>query len=263
MCSIEEAFETSMPEMLTATSSRNDTIPGSSKSERSKTKKQKRQALLPPPEPKVIEPDRPAHQPKPDAEILSGSPVENIDSSSPSLMLNAFAAPGEDHFPYPTFEHDDKNMFMLEPNWASQFINNDSQTKAISRNIPNISADGGTSYPSPLLDGAPTLWQQIPPTGWTGKQRVPEAGHTFPAFGGPGSEQLKTKIDQLFERLQALEIAREESSHIEMILFVLGGVFLLFMLDLIVKQGMKTTILMAAAGGSYVARRNLEMLTRA
>jgi hypothetical protein len=41
---------------------------------------------------------------------------------------------------------------------------------------------------------------------------------------------------------------------LEIILFVLGGIFLVFLLDLLVKQGSQAMMLIAAAGGAQMAQ---------
>ena len=195
---------------------------------------------LPPPEPEVIEPDRPAHRRLPPAELLGGGPTENNQSSSISEMLNAFDS--ESYFPHPHADTGDKNMYMLEPDWSKQFTGED---------VPEWMKDRMASRdaevpltPSPWLDGGSTLWQRIPASK-QGDPMVQEAA----VAADSRLDDLQTKFDSMFRKLEDIDRSRAESNHIEILMFVLGGVFLLFMLDMLVKQGTQATMLVAAAGG--------------
>ena len=42
-------------------------------------------------------------------------------------------------------------------------------------------------------------------------------------------------------------------AHMEIILFVLGGIFLIFLIDLLVKQGTQASLFLAAAGGARLS----------
>jgi hypothetical protein len=195
---------------------------------------------LPPPEPEVIEPDRPAHRRLPPAELLGGGPTENIQSSSVSQMLNAFDS--ESYFPHPHADTSDRNMYMLEPDWSKQFTGED---------VPEWMKDRMASRdaevpltPSPWLDGGSTLWQRIP----SFKQGDPVLKEATVAADSR-LDDLQRKFDSMFQKLEDIDRSRAESNHIEILMFVLGGVFLLLMLDMLVKQGTQATMLVAAAGG--------------
>lgn len=196
---------------------------------------------LPPPEPEVIEPDRPAHRRLPPAELLGGEPTQNNQSSSVSQMLNAFDS--ESYFPHPHIDTSDKNMYMLEPDWARQFTGED---------VPEWMKDRMASReaevpltPSPWLDGnSSTLWQRVPAS----KQGDPILKEAAVAADSR-LDDLQKKFDSMFQKLEDIDRSRAESNHIEILMFVLGGVFLLLMLDMLVKQGTQATMLVAAAGG--------------
>jgi hypothetical protein len=198
---------------------------------------------LPPPEPSV-EPDRPAHRRLPPAELLGG-PTE-FTYTPPSQLLNAMNADTQDnnYFPHPNEDIKNDNIYMLEPDWTSSFTGGavpdwiKQRMAAKEAEVPLV--------PSPWMDGAPTLWQALPKS----KTQVYEptlleaedkATRQF--------DQLQSRLDTMFEKLSAMETARSSSNHMEILLFVLGGIFLLLMLDLLVKQGTRATMLVAAAGG--------------
>lgn len=196
---------------------------------------------LPPPEPEVIEPDRPAHRRLPPAELLGGGPTENNQSSSISEMLNAFDS--ESYFPHPHADTGDKNMYMLEPDWTKQFTGED-VPEWMKERMASRDAEVPLT-PSPWLDGnSSTLWQRVPAS----KQGDPMLKEAAVAADSR-LDDLQKKFDTMFQKLEDIDRTRAESNHIEIIMFVLGGVFLLFMLDMLVKQGTQATMLVAAAGG--------------
>ena len=61
---------------------------------------------------------------------------------------------------------------------------------------------------------------------------------------------MQTRIDSLFARLEDTDRVRSESNHTEVILFILGGLFLLLILDLLVKQGTHASMWIAAANNA-------------
>ncbi len=104
MCSIEEAFA----------------MFGDEPTARSERKRRKRRLL--PPEPAVIEPDRPAHRPKAPAEVLGRR--ENHDepfTDTPSAMLSALDV--GPYSPHPSSDVDSETVYNLEPDWTKPFNN--------------------------------------------------------------------------------------------------------------------------------------------
>jgi hypothetical protein len=95
------------------------------------------------------------------------------------------------------------------------------------------------------MDGAPTLWQKVP----SAMAQTPGLDAAQNAATSQ-LDSLQKKLDQMFTKLDALEVTRAESNHVEIILFVLGGVFLLLLLDLLVKQGTQVAAYMASAGAT-------------
>ena len=238
MCSLEEAFQT-----LSEAPSRNEIDP-----ERKRRKKRKM------PEPEVIEPDRPAHRRLPPAELLGGEVTHNTQSTSISDMLNATES--TEFFPHPSSDVKDTSVYNLAPDWTKVF-NDSSAPNWIKERMPRRDAEVPL-VPSPWLDGAATLWHNVPESQGTqlnlkGAEKAAESR----------MDSLQLKLDSMFSKMEEMEVGRAESNHLEIILFVLGGVFLLLLLDLLVKQGTQASILMAAAsGGSLVGSEFMRRITQ-
>jgi len=171
-------------------------------------KRTKKRALLPPPE----DPDRVGFIAPPSPERLSGS----SPSSSEGSWTDFAAAPDPDYF------HPDSYLLQA-PEWVNSYL-------------PDKKSDPAAPAPQPWFDSAPTLWQNIP-RDWKGGE-LRDAGS--PQYHQV--DDIQHRIDSLFARLDAVEHTRTESNHTEIILFVLGGLFLLFMLDLLVKQGTQISL---------------------
>ncbi len=241
MCSIEEAFQTFQEQSSPARSNRD-----SKKKERRKLKEAFTNAniRLPPPEPSVIEPDRPAHRPLPPAELLGGSPTENTESSSISQMLNAYDS--EPYFPHPHMDTQQQGVYELGQDWSKVF-QTDSAPSWIKDRLASKEAEVPLR-PSPWMDGAPTLWQTVPRQ-FQGDPAIQEAG----IRAGSQIDEMQRKIDSMFQRLEQLDQTRAETNHIEILLFVLGGIFLVFLLDLLVRQGMQASVMVAGVLGGSLA----------
>jgi hypothetical protein len=234
MCSLEEAFTTF------SDSDAPVQPPGEGK------KRRKRHAL-PPPEPTVIEPDRPAHRPLPPAQILGGGPTEYTDSPM-SAMLNALDTSA--YFPHPAPETENPNMYKLEPDWAKVF-NDNSAPQWLKERMPSRAAETPL-VPSPWLDGAPSLWQRV------SSDLANEPGLRSAEVAAESRlESMQKRLESMFNKLEDLDQTRSESQHMEIILFVLGGIFMIFLIDLLVKQGTQASLLLAAAGGSRLVGGSL------
>jgi hypothetical protein len=97
------------------------------------------------------------------------------------------------------------------------------------------------------MDGSPTLWQKIDKENYKDENVEQAAIAADRRF-----DELQRKLDSMFDKLDNMEIMRGQSNHLEIILFVLGGIFLILLLDLLVKQGTQATMMIAAAGGSML-----------
>lgn len=146
--------------------------------------------------------------PEQDPDRSSTPPVATV-SESPASWGDFATAPDPDYF------HPDSYM-LKAPNWTEN-----------------------VATPQPWFDMAPTLWQNIP-TDWKGGETRDAGSQQYSRM-----DELQNRIDSLFSRLEATEHVRSESNHTEVILFILGGLFLLLILDLLVKQGTQASIWMA------------------
>jgi hypothetical protein len=229
-CSLEEAFQSNITDNALPLSKQHGE---ESKLEKARLKSRKHSSKRSSPavqEPSVIEPDRPAHRLKTAPELLGGS----SGSSSISSYLIGASDPGEDYFPYPTGaggEGEFDKQFLLEPNWYEQF--ND--------RMPNQKAESPL-VPGWQVDGKSTLYQEISPSyartndmknhmDEINKKRV-----STPAASTHDSD-LRRRIDEIYQKMDQLDVSRAESNHAEIILFVMTGIFVLLMLDLLLKQG--------------------------
>jgi len=210
---------------------------------RNEAKKRKKRRAQLPPEPTVIEPDRPAHKQLPPAELLGGSPSANSETTSISEMLNA--AESSNYFPAPSVDMKDESVYRLEPDWAKAF-NDDSAPSWIKERMPQRNAEAPL-IPSPWLDGANTLWQKIPDT-MANQKGLKDAEIASTSR----IDDLQKRLDAMFKKLNDLETTRAESNHIEIILFVLGGIFLLLLLDILVKQGTQAAAYVGQADLSHI-----------
>ena len=160
-------------------------------------------------------------------------------------MLNAVES--EEYFPHPSVENSDSNVYKLEPDWATAFQDT-SAPSWIKERLPNRNAETPL-VPSPWLDGAPTLWQKVPASQAT---QLDLEGAERKA--NTGLDELQRKFDSMFQKLEELDSSRAESQHLEIILFILGGIFLLLLLDILVKQGTQAMVLLGQVGAGSLAR---------
>jgi len=113
----------------------------------------------------------------------------------------------------------------------------------IRRNLPG--RDSELVTPQPWFDSSPTLWQNIPKDWKGGETRDSGSMMQFNRL-----DEMQSRIDSLFARLESVDRVRSESNHTEVILFILGGLFLLLILDLLVKQGTQISLWMASNDSS-------------
>jgi hypothetical protein len=191
-----------------------------------------------PPEPAVIEPDRPSHRQMPPGELLN-EPFEYTETP-PSEMLNALD--NSSYFPHPSSDVEEDTVYKLEPDWAKPF-NDVSAPDWIKERMPKRDAETPLT-PSPWMDGQPSLWQS-----------VPDGLRTQYNLGGSRlaaedrADALERRLNSMFAKLDDIEAGRLANNHMELLMFIIGGFFLLLLLDLLVKQGTQASILLAAAGG--------------
>jgi hypothetical protein len=235
MCSLDEAF----PLMEDLDGS------GNIEYKSSKKKTKGRRPLLPPPEVGPIDPDRPSARPI-SPERLVGSKVEFERSDSPLLSSNSFGSAGADFANAPDPDYVNPKEYMLEGSDWSKIFNDSSTPEWLKSRIPTRNTEHSNII-QPWFDGSPTLYEEIPKNWRSGERRDLQKYND--QFETSKLDELQMRIDSLFSRLEEKESARSEGNHTEVILFVLGGLFLLLLLDLIVKQGTNASLMIAAAGG--------------
>jgi hypothetical protein len=222
-CSIQEAFETSTPAPAF------------------KKPKRKRVERFTP------DPDRPANTPPP--------PVDKIGGGAPnySNLLTAVDT-DQSYFPNPS-EDSTENTYMLEPDWTKQF-DGPSVPPWIKERIAAKEAE--VPLKPTWMDGEATLWQKIPAAYMPPPVPAPSTQTPFPTESlysdldnrfHQFESKIESKLDQMFAKLGELDARKTESNHIEIILFIIGGLFVVLMLDILVKQGTKASLMLAAAGG--------------
>ncbi len=182
------------------------------------------------------DPDRPANVAPPPADFVGGG------ATSYSNLLAAVDA-DDSFFPHPSEDISNmENTYMLEPNWTTQF-DGPSVPPWIKERIAAKEAE------IPLRPDAvqPALWQKVPAS-YTAPPQAPilsDLDDRFSEF----ENRMDSKLERMFAKLSELDKARNETSHIEIILFIIGGLFILLMLDVLVKQGTRASLMLAAAGG--------------
>ncbi len=231
-CSINEAFQDVM------THSPPSALP---------KRRKKRPAL--PPEPFQIDPDRPANRP----------PAEVPTNNPPSEYNNLLKAVAEDQSYFlhsqPASTQDE---YTLEPDWTKQF-----EGPSVPPWIKERIAAKDAEIPlkptvEPVSSWMQGLYQKVPSNYLAPAPAIvpeyPVAAPTGPSISDERLLRLESRLDKLFDKLEAVEKNRNESNHIEIILFILGGLFLILMLDLLVKQGTKACIMVAKAGGGTLLK---------
>lgn len=232
MCSVEEAYS------MFWQNDNGAPVPSSLREKDGERRRKKKRRALLPPEPSVIEPDRPGFRVPPAGELLGGSADADNYMDVPS-MLNA--QDNGSMFPHPSSDVDN-NVYNLEPDWAQPF-NSASAPDWIKERMPKRDAETPL-IPSPWVDGQPSLWQA-----------VPDGLRTQFSLGGARTssedrtDALERRLNSMFAKLDDMEAGRLANNHMEILMFILGGFVLLLLLDLIVKQGTQATVLLAAAGG--------------
>jgi hypothetical protein len=253
MCSLEDAFQpfvASAPAGLMNQQPRNKEAKVVADSaffdESEKKQRRKRRAMVVPDEPLVVEPDRPANRPLPPAEVLGGKPTP-YTSTPPSQMLNALET--ADYFPHPTGDEADKNMYTLGPDWATAFEGVPAPDWSVAKPPKQTTQGKIPLKQSPWMDGMPTLWQKVP------NQQAPYETLDLEGNSGNRLDSFQHKLDKMFKKLEQLEGSKTENNMLEVLLFVLGGIFLILIIDILVKQGTQASLLIAAAGGGQLYKR--------
>lgn len=215
--------------------------------------------ILPPPEAHVLEADRPTQKP-PAVQYVGGGTA--TPTSYSNILSATDESSGSNFFLHPQPDAPGADMaYMLEPDWTAPFKSADAPPW-IQNRIANKEAEVPLTLPegngySSLFDGMPTLWQKVPAAEFAPSPHHPSTSTTEVSEDRLMllESKLDGKLERMFAKLEAMEKGRSEANHMEVILFVLGGLFLVLMLDLLVKQGMRASMMLAAAGGGMLHKR--------
>jgi len=146
--------------------------------------------------------------------------------SVPSRRSKYFgASPDDEHADYLP----DQGDYRLQPDFLKAFEYAGVARAGASASLPNPSAN---MYWKPLTtSGAQTSFiEQLPPPG--GKYYQPPRGEI-------SMDEVMKKMDRIFARLDDMNASTPEQVTSELLMFISSGIFVLFLMDLLVKKGGK------------------------
>lgn len=102
-------------------------------------------------------------------------------------------------------------------------------------------ARAGSTLPNPSVN---MFWKPLTPAGAQTSfvEHLPPPGGKYyrsPSNGDVSMEQVMKKLDTLFARLDDMNSSSPEQVTSELLMFISSGIFVLFMMDLLVKKGSK------------------------
>ena len=135
---------------------------------------------------------------------------------------------------FASFSHvigDDKE-YRLQPDFQDAF-----------RQVGTLSGAGASSAPLPT-PSVRNIWKPLTPSGARTAffDALPPPGGEVPPTSA-NNDALHSKLDKLFARLDELEATRagdSANSQTEVLLFIMSGIFVLFLTDLAVRKGAAT-----------------------
>jgi len=179
------------------------------------------------------------HQPYQQEECDSSSSLSQIPTNIPGPAkeqqrcgkYNFFGAQGPDDEPFADYIPDQSD-YKLQPDFAKAFQESGSNRPGGGMTLPNPSVN---NYWKPLTpSGAQTSFiDHLPPPG--GKYyQAPSSGMDM------NNAELMRKIDKIFARLDDMnQSSSPEQMATEIMMFISSGIFILFLMDLLVKKGGK------------------------
>jgi hypothetical protein len=146
------------------------------------------------------------------------------DNSQPTMgsRKKYFGADPDDN--YATYAPEQSN-FQLEPNFLASF--------------EQTGVNKASALPMP---SANNYWKPITPSGQTSfiESLPPPGGRYYSQKSQKGDvsmEEMMKRMDMLFARLDDLNSTTPEQMTSELLMFISSGIFVLFMMDLLVKKG--------------------------
>jgi len=142
-----------------------------------------------------------------------------------------FGASGPTDEPYADYIPDQQD-YKLQPDFLKAFEHSGVAKAGASATLPNPSVN---MYWKPLTtSGAQTSFiEQLPPPG--GKYYRPSRSYD----GEISMEDVMKKMDKIFARLDDMNQSSPEQITSELLMFISSGIFVLFLMDLLVKKGSK------------------------
>jgi hypothetical protein len=137
--------------------------------------------------------------------------------------------------PFSNYQPDAKN-YLMEPSFSSVF-----NGKPVEGNTPPEGSPATLPIPS-VRD----VWKPLTPGGANTSyfDTLPRPGGQYPKPLGLSNESLSRKIDTIMERLDFMNKGPSpEQNQTDILLFVSSGIFILFMMDLLVRKGTTTRFL--------------------
>lgn len=146
-----------------------------------------------------------------------------------SKLFSTFGADPEDGDTFADYHPDAKN-FLMEPSTTAAFYQN-----------PDT-GDGAVSAATLPIPSVMDVWKPMTPAGADTAyfQSLPRPGGTYPKADGSSHESLSRKIDTIMARLDDMKrghMISPDQSQTDVLLFVSSGIFVLFMMDLLVRKG--------------------------
>jgi len=146
-----------------------------------------------------------------------------------SKLFKKFGSDPEDGESFADYSPDAKN-FLMEPSTSAAFYQN-----------PNT-GDGTVSAATLPIPSVMDVWKPMTPAGADTAyfQSLPRPGGTYPKTDGSSHESLSRKIDTIMNRLDDMKrghMISPDQSQTDVLLFVTSGIFVLFMMDLLVRKG--------------------------
>jgi len=149
-----------------------------------------------------------------------------------SVKKKFFGATGPTDEPYADYTPDEKD-YRLQPDFTGAFASPFSAGATSTLPIPSVHNSWKPITPS----GAQTAFiEHLPPPG--GKYRQsPSSSLGSSNSLGPSTDEIMKKLDMLYAKLERMNHSTPEQLTSEMLMFISSGIFVLFLMDLMVKRG--------------------------